>query len=77
MSRNTITCGEHNFKVTDKNRPFSNDFVMRHAKIVKFVDDKDEICCLVDCTEDSQEPGRAYVVHYSFEGMLLECCTIN
>ena len=77
MQVNTVTAGAYTFKVTKKaNKPFSNDFVVIAARIVKH-EGQDEIACTVKCTETSREAGRLYSVQYSTEGVLMECNTLN
>lgn len=76
MQVNTVTAGEYNFVVTGSNKPFSNDFVVKSAKVVKYKG-QDEIACVVLCTDTSKEPGREYFVQYSKDGMLYECNTLN
>jgi hypothetical protein len=73
---NTVSAGPYNFKVTDGNRPFSNNFVVQNAKVVQYKG-QDEVACVVRCTEDSKEPGRTYFVQYSKDGVLYECNTLN
>jgi hypothetical protein len=73
---NTVSVGEYNFVVKGSNRPFSNNFVVQYAEIVQYKG-KDEVACVVLCTEDSKEPGRKYFVQYSTKGRLQECNTYN
>jgi len=76
MQKNTVSAGSYNFVVKGKQRPFSNNFVVQSAKIVKY-NGQDEIACVVLCTNDSKEPGRVYFVQYSTKGRLQECNTLN
>lgn len=73
---NTVSAGPYNFVVKGKQRPYSNDFVVQSAEVVKY-NGEDEVACVVQCTADSSEPGRLYAVQYSTAGCLQECCTLN
>ena len=76
LAKNTVTAGQYNFVVTGKNRPFSNNFIVQSAKVVKY-EGQDEIACVVLCTNDSNEPGRKYFAQYSTTGVLMGCNTLN
>jgi len=76
MQKNKVSAGSYNLVVKGKQRPFSNNFVVQSAKIVKY-NGQDEIACVVLCTNDSKEPGRVYFVQYSTKGRLQECNTLN
>lgn len=73
---NTVAAGKYNFVVTGSNRPFSNNFVVKSAKVVQY-EGQDEIACTVLCTKDSNEPGRLYFAQYNTEGELMGCNTLN
>lgn len=73
---NTVSAGPYNFVVKGKQRPYSNNFIVQSAKVVKY-NGQDEVSCVVLCTADSLEPGRLYAVQYSTAGRLQECCTLN
>jgi hypothetical protein len=76
QAQNTIKVYPYNLVINDKNKPFSNNFVVESAKIVKYYG-QDEIACHVRCTSNSSEPGRLYFVQYSTNGVLQECHTLN
>jgi len=75
MQVNTVSAGPYNFTVTNKNRPFGNNFVVQKALVSAF--DENEIECVVLCTANSKEPGRTYYCIYSTKGSLLCCSTLN
>jgi hypothetical protein len=75
MQVNTVSAGPYNFTVTNKNRPFGNNFVVQKALVSAF--DENEIECVVLCTANSKEPGRTYYCIYSTKGSLLSCSTLN
>ena len=76
QNQNVITCEKHTFKVANSQRPFSNNFVMLKSEIVQY-EGVDEILAVVECTSNSNEPGRVYAVSYSFKGEMLGCNTLN
>lgn len=76
QKQNVIVCNEHNFKVSKKELPFGNNFVMLSSKITQYKG-VDEIFAFVKCTSNSYEPGRIYTVSYSFAGKMLGCNTYN
>lgn len=76
MQTNVVSAGAYNFTVTGKNRPFSNDFTVQSAKVVQY-EGEDEVACFVNCTADSNEPGRVYFAQYSTAGELMDCYTVN
>jgi hypothetical protein len=75
MQANTVSAGSYNFTVTNKNRPFGNDFVVLTALVSTM--QANEIECIVKCTAQSKEPGRTYYCIYSTKGMLIACSTLN
>ena len=75
MQVNTVSTGPYNFTVTNKNRPFGNNFVVQKALVSEF--DENEVEAVVLCTADSREPGRTYYCIYSTKGSLLSCSTLN
>ena len=72
MQANVISTPSVTFTVTNKNRPFGNDFVVQRVS-----QQADEIEAVVECTKDSREPGRTYYCIYSTSGTLLACNTLN
>jgi hypothetical protein len=70
--QNTVTAGSYTFTVTNKNRPFSNNFTVNFAQVVQF-NGQDEVYADVTCTQDSREPGMQYFCTYSTEGELVAC----
>ena len=75
MQANTVSAGPYNFTVTNKNRPFGNNFVVQKAVVSTM--QANEIECVVKCTTNSKEPGRTYYCIYSTSGTLLSCNTLN
>ncbi len=69
---NTVVAGPFSFKVSNKQRPFSNDFVVNFAQVVQF-DGQDEVYAQVTCTANSKEPGMQYFCTYSTKGELIAC----
>jgi len=75
MQANTVSAGSYNFTVTNKNRPFGNNFKTLLALVSPM--QANEIECVVECTKDSKEPGRTYYCIYSTSGTLVSCNTLN
>lgn len=76
QAQNTVQAEQYNFVVKGKDRPYSNNFVVQSAKVVKY-NGQDEVACFVLCTANSKEPGRVYFAQYSTKGKLQECYTVN
>lgn len=70
--QNVISAAQYNFTVANKQRPFSNNFIMQNA-VVKQYNGKDEIHCVVKCTANSKEPNMYYFCIYSTKGKLIAC----
>jgi hypothetical protein len=75
MQANTVSAGSYNFTVTNKNRPFGNNFKTLLALVSPM--QANEIEAVVECTKDSKEPGRTYYCIYSTTGTLVSCNTLN
>jgi hypothetical protein len=75
MQANTVTAGSYNFTVTNKNKPFGNNFVVLTALVSTM--QANEIECIVKCTAQSKEPGRTYYCIYTTKGTLITCSTLN
>jgi hypothetical protein len=75
MQANTVSVGSYNFTVTNKNRPFGNNFKTLLALVSTM--QANEIEAVVECTKDSKEPGRTYYCIYTTAGSLLSCTTLN
>ena len=70
--QNTVTVGSYTFKVKNKQRPYSNNFIVNFAQVVQF-NGQDEVYAQVTCTADSKEPGMQYFCTYSTQGELIAC----
>jgi hypothetical protein len=75
MQANTVSAGSYTFTVTNKQRPFGNNFVVLKALVSTM--QANEIEAVVKCTANSKEPGRTYYCIYSTNGELLACNTLN
>ena len=73
--QNTVTVSPFSFTVTNKNRPFGNNFKTLLALVSTM--QANEIEAVVECTKDSKEPGRTYYCIYSTTGTLLSCSSLN
>ena len=74
--QNKITAAQYSFTVTPKNRPFSNNFVQMTGE-VQMYKGAPEVHAAVECTANSNEPGRVYKCIFTPTGKLLECWTLN
>jgi len=70
--QNVISAAQYTFTVANKQRPFSNNFVMLKAAVKQY-EGQDEIHCIVKCTANSKEPGMQYFCIYSTKGKLIAC----
>lgn len=64
--------------VTNKNRPFSNNFVQtKYLRTERTRNGRNAFVVIVKCTANSKEPGRSYICMYTAKGTLLACNTLD
>jgi hypothetical protein len=76
QQQNVVNANGFTIKVSKKQLPFSNNFVQ--YKAIAEQHEPNEVQAYVQCTANSNEPGRIYFVAYSkTDGKLIECYTVN
>ena len=73
---NTITTDKYTLTISKANRPYSNSFTQKKAKVIDF-EGTDIIRAIVTCTQRSKEAGREYLCFFNTAGKMLCCETIN
>lgn len=73
---NVVAAQQYFFIVANKQRPYSNNFTVNSAEVKQY-NNKDEVHCVVTCTQDSIEAGRVYYCIFTTKGKLVACNTLN
>lgn len=71
---NNANASQRKFVVSKRNLPYKNNFVQLSAAMF---DDAITLRVLVQCTEDSREPGRVYACLYNVAGSLQGCVSVT
>jgi hypothetical protein len=74
LAINTIQFNNNVINVSNKQRPFSNDFVVKRIQgPVRTRNGRDAVEVVVQATPTSIEPYRVYYCVYTLKGTLLSC----
>jgi hypothetical protein len=74
LAINTIQFNNNVINVSNKNRPFSNNFVVKHIQgPVRTRNGRNALAVVVQATATSLDPNRVYNCVYTLKGTLLSC----